>query len=48
MYCNNKSRPGILALEIVYVMKPSGGTDTENTSKYLFVWDGLGPECALT
>ena len=27
IYCNNKSRPGFLALEIVYVLKPSGGTD---------------------
>ena len=26
IYCNNKSRPGFLALEIVYVLKPSGGT----------------------
>lgn len=37
VYCNNKSRPGLLVLEIVYVLKPSGGTDTLNASKYLGV-----------
>ena len=30
-----------LALEIVYVLKPSGGIDTENASKYLGVSVGL-------
>lgn len=37
VYCNNNSRPGLLMLEIVYVLKPSGGTDTLNASKYLGV-----------
>ena len=41
IYCNNTNRPGFLALEIVYVLKPSGGTDTENASKYLGVSVGL-------
>lgn len=38
---NYKSGPAPSAPEIVYVLKPSGGTDTVNTSQYFGVFVGV-------